>query len=192
VYTDNELKQMIHDADTRAYAGRFERLRFLLSQEDAEPSPVSALAREYYEEARLCWYIGAFVTTIVLTQLCFEELLRSHYRVSKGVSGYLNEHLKIDDAGFKALIDQARTENLLSTDEFNALNRVRRDFRNPYVHVHDFKVDNDFSKPNFMKQYIKITAPELVDYGVEDEAREAISSLVGMFRKISRRFFPIL
>ena len=125
-----------------------------MGEEDAEPAPASVLASEYYEEARLCWYIGAFVAVIVLTQLCFEELLRSHYRVSKGVSGYLNERLKVDDAGFKALIDRARADDWLNIDEANALNRVRRDFRNSYVHVHDFKVDNDFLKPNFLRQYI--------------------------------------
>jgi hypothetical protein len=185
--TDNELIKTINDIDKKTRYGRLERLRFLLSQEYSEPTPVNALANEYYEEARLCWYVGAFVATIIMTQLCFEELLRSHYRVCRGVSGYLKKQIKVDNASFKELIDQAHDDAILDQDEFNALNKIRKDFRNPYVHVKDFGIDNDFSKPNFMKQYLKIHAPDIVGSGVEDEAKEAISILSSKFLKISRR-----
>jgi len=186
---DDELEQLIHDANERAHGGRLERLRFLFSQEDTNPAPVEALAYEYYQEARLCWLHGAFVAAIVMGQLAFEELLRSHYRVAKGVAGKLNEHIKVDEAGFADLIRQSESDGWLYPEEAAALNRIRKDFRNPYVHPHDFDLSNQFAKPNFLRQYIKIVAPELVESGAESEARENIRILVTLFPSIARRFW---
>ena len=60
--------------------------------------------------ARLCWYVGAFVAIIVMSQLALEEMLRAHYRRCKGVDGKLNEHLRVDEADFSGLINQAEAD----------------------------------------------------------------------------------
>lgn len=188
-YTDAQLEQLIRDANDRAHSGRFKRLRILFSVKDLGSYPIGDLAFEYYEEARLCWYMGAYVAAIVMTQLAFEEMLRSHYRVAKGVGGNLNDRKKVDDAGFADLINQAKGDGWISSEEAAALHKIRRDYRNPYVHPHDFDESNDFSKANFLRQSIKITAPNLVGGGAEGEARESISLLITLLPTISRRFW---
>lgn len=188
-YEDEELEQLIRGADERAHEGQVERLRFLLFRQDPNPAPIDALAYEYFEEARLCWYVGAFVATIVMSQLALEEMLRAHYRRWKGVDGKLNERLKVDEASFSDLISQAEADGWLSRDEAAQLNRIRRDLRNPYVHPHDLNTSNVFAKPNWLRQLIKITASQLGENGAEDEARQSIGALVELLPSISRRFW---
>jgi len=188
-YSDEELEQLMRSADERAHQGRLERLRFLLSRQDPNPAPVDALVQEYFEEAWLCWYVGAFVATIVMSQLALEEMLRAHYRRWKGVDRKLNERLKVDEASFSDLISQAEADGWLSRDEASELNRMRRDLRNPYVHPHDLSTSNVFAEPNWLRQLIKITASQLVERGAEDEARQSISALVELLPGISRRFW---
>ncbi|MBI2938359.1 MAG: hypothetical protein HYY22_09140 [Thaumarchaeota archaeon] len=138
----------------------------------------------YYEEARLCWFIGAFVATILMSQLAFEEMLRSLFRVANGVGGQISTKKNVNDAGFSDLINQAKHEDLITLEEANALHLIRKSYRNPYVHSHDVNV-----KPNFSTQEMKIFAPTLVEASVEDEARTTIRILVNLFPKISRRFW---
>jgi len=190
-YKDEELEELMHGAEKRAHDGRLERLRFLLSRQDPNPAPVDALAYQYFEEARLCWYIGAFVASIVMSQLALEEMLRAYYRSWKGVDGKLNECLKVDKASFSKLINQAKVDGWLSPKEATQLNKIRNDFRNPYVHPHDLKTSNTFEKPNWLQQLIKITASPLAEKGTEDEARESISVLLELFPRISRRFWSM-
>jgi len=188
-YKDEDLEELMRGTDERAHNGRLERLRFLLSKQDSHPAPVDALAHEYFEEARLCWYVGAFVATIVMSQLALEEMLRAHYRRWKGMDGKLNERLKVDEASFLNLISQAEADGWLSREEAAQLNKIRRDLRNPYVHPHDLKTSNVFAEPNWLRQLIKITASQLAENGAEDEARQSINTLVELFPSISRRFW---
>jgi len=190
-WKESKITRLIQQGDERSYSGRKERLKILLSIEPQESFPVPALAYEYYEEARLCWYVGAFVATIVMTQLSFEELFRSHYRVAKGVNGKLNCGKRVEDAGFRELIEEAKNDGWISKEEAELLHNLRRNVRNPYVHVKDIKTkDNgkiDTTVPNFFTQYLKIVAPEIVGSSVEKESREAISLLVTLFPVVSRR-----
>ena len=190
-WDNSEIRNLLLESDKRSYNGRFKRLRFLLSIEDQEPFPVSALAYEYYEEARLCWYVGAFVATIVMVQLSFEELLRSHYRMAKGIGGKLSCGKKVDQANFSDLINEAHNDSLISEEEAKLLHNLRKNIRNPYVHVKDIKVNRD-RKPNrktdFFAQYLKIKAPEIIGCDVEDEAKDSVQVLVTLLPKISRRF----
>lgn len=189
IYTENEIKELICEGDNHSYKGRFERLRFLLSIQKQSPFPAPALAFEYYEEARLCWYVGAFVATIVMVQLSFEELLKSHYRVAKGVGGILTSGKKVDEAGFFDLIDQAKNDGYISYDEARSFHRIRKNLRNPFVHVKDIQINEDgkvnLETPNFFTQHLKISAPELLGTDVENEAKEAIKLLVTLFPEIS-------
>ena len=193
-WDDSEIRNLLLEGDKRSYNGRFKRLKFLLSIEDQEPFPVSALAYEYYEEARLCWYMGAFVATIVMVQLSFEELLRSYYRMTKGIGGKLSCGKKVDQANFSDLINEAHNDSLISEEEAKLLHNLRKNIRNPYVHSKDIKVNRD-GKPNrktdFFTQCLKIEAPEVVGCNVEDEAKGAVQVLVTLLPKISRRFWGL-
>jgi len=192
---ESELRKLIHKADQRSYCGRLERLKFLFGIEKQSGFPAPPLAVEYYEEARLCWYVGAFVATILMTQLAFEELMRSHYRVVKGVGGKLifNKKIKkVDDTTFFDLIEAAKNDKWISKAEANELHNLRKNIRNPYVHVKNFKISKNgkpnLKKPNFFIQYLKIKAPELIRYDVEDEAKDAIKILVILFPLMSLRY----
>lgn len=190
-WEESEIKTLIVEGDERSYNGRFERLRFLLLIEDQEPFPISVLVSEYYEEARLCWYVGAFVATIVMVQLSFEELLHSHYRMAKGIGGRLNCGKKVDQSSFSDLIEEGQNDNWILEGEAKALHNLRKNIRNPYVHVKDIKITSD-GKPdlrrhNFFTQHLKIKAPEVMGCNVENEAKEAIQLLVTLLPEISRR-----
>ena len=139
--------------------------------------------------ARLCWYVGAFVAIIVMSQLALEEMLRAHYRRCKGVDGKLNERLRNDEAGFAGLISQAEADGWLSHEEATQLNKLRRDLRNPYVHPHDLNTPNVFEKHNWLQQVIKTTASQLAGNSAEDEARQSIGTLAELLPRISCRFW---
>jgi len=190
-YTKSEIQKLIREGDNRSYSGRFERLRFLLSIENQSSFPTPALAFEYYEEARLCWYVGSFVAAIAMAQLAFEELLRSHHRVVKGVNGRLSCSTKVDQASFSNLIDEAINSNWISEEEANLLHNLRKNLRNPYVHTKDIKVNNkgkpDLKRSNFSVEYLKIKAPEVIGSDVENEAKEAIQLLITLFPEMSSR-----
>lgn len=191
---DNELKKLIFANDKQVYVGKLKRLKFLLTQENYNVFPAPALAIEYYEEARLCWYVGAFVASICMVQLAFEELLRSYYRSARGIKGRLkcSNSKKVDNATFYELLEEAREDGLISDKEKQELNHLRKNIRNPYVHVKDVKIENgkqNLQKPDFFTQYLKIKAPEVIGTDVEDEARFAIKVLVTMFSKISIRMW---
>jgi len=192
---DQYLAELIHDADERAFDGRMKRLRFLLSRGDQEAFPASALAKEYHEEARLCWYVGAFVATIVMSQLTLEEMLRSYYR-HPGVARVNGK--KVDDASFADLISQASTDGLLTATETKMLHKLRQRFRNPYVHPKEAKAHKvgrslrrRLQRRDWLAQLIKISALEGVKDTAESEARESIRTVVTLFPNFSRRVWGL-
>jgi hypothetical protein len=184
---DSELEARVREADDRALAGRVERLRILESVEDSAPRWVDALANEYYEEARFCWYVGAFVAATIMCQLALEELLRSKYRVAKGVNGRLDSGIPLSKAGFANLVDQAMADRLLTRDKAALLHRLRVEFRNPHMRSPDVATGGRTSHTDFLRQYLKITAPELAGASVVDEARDAVTWMVTIFPEILRR-----
>ena len=186
---EEELLEMISEMDDRASDGRLKRLRFLFENEDDESAPFDGLAYEYSEEARLCWYAGAYVGTIVMTQLCFEETLRAHFRVILGVKGGLPCGKSVDSAGFADLIDAAFARELITDAEKTCLTSLRLT-RNPYVHPKEVSSQPDLSRPDVFVQHLKIVAPDLVGQSVEKEAGRAILLLVQSLPRISRRLFP--
>jgi len=146
------------------------------------------LAAEYYQEARLCWYCGSFVASILMTQLSFEEALRAQYRVARGVRGSLTGGKKVDDAGFSDLLQEAKTDGLLNAKEFRSLDELRR-LRNPYVHSKD--VGGSDKRPDFSELTLKIKAPFLVSIGAEKEAERSIRTLVTLFPILCKRFWGL-
>jgi len=186
---DDEIKKLILESNKRSYNGDLSRLKFLLSIGDEGLFPVPALVSEYYEEARLCWYRGAFVATIIMVQLAFEELFRAHYRAANGVGGTLNNGKKVDQASFFDLIVEAQNDRWISKKEAELLHSLRKNIRNPYVHVKDVKGNgkSDLHEANFVTQYLKIRTPELIGHDVKDDAKEAIRLLIVLLPKISYR-----
>ena len=184
------IKRLIHDGDERSYKGRFERLKYLLSINSLDEFPAPALAWEYYEEARLCWYSGAFVATIIMAQLAFEELIRSTYRVAKGVRGKLANNKKVDKASFSDLIWEAEQDKIITKKEAENLNKLRK-LRNPFVHTKDLRIEGEnkitLGPVDFFYQHLKIVASHLIGQSAENEAKFAIKLLCNSFPKISYR-----
>jgi len=178
----DNLQAQVIEADERARPGRIVRLKWLRAEAPLESYPVPALAQEYFEEARLCWYVGAFVASILMVQLAFEELLRSHYRVARGVGGDLAPRKSVDSAGFADLIEHAKRDGLLSSSEVRDLTLLRKS-RNPYVHTKGVGGKG----PSFLDQSMKTSAPELTGLGVEQEAKEAIKLLTTSFVRLCIR-----
>lgn len=182
---DASPTEVVKMLDRRAHAGRTKRLRLLLNRREYAPFPIDALAFEYFEEARLCWYVGSFVAAIIMSELAFEELLRSRYRIAKCVQGKLDSGKKVDDAGFVDLLEQARLDRTISRKEWLRLDGIRI-LRNPYVHTKDWGHKN---KPSFFVQLLKYSSPVLVGVSVEGEAKRSVSTLVSLLPVLARRFF---
>lgn len=183
------LKDLISEADSRSHEGRIERLRFLLLREDLDPFAVDALAFEYYQEARLCWYVGAFVASIMMAQLAFEELLRSHFRVARGGAGKLRKGKTVDKSTFADLIDEAEIEGVLSKELADALHKLRKDYRNPYAHTRDLNTNEESSGSWFMRQLWKIEVARTSGGGLEEEAKSSIELLTVEFPRICKRIW---
>lgn len=178
---------MMRSAERRDHKDRLERLRILCAYGDFAPGWMEGLAYEYREEARLCWYIGAFVAAIVMSQLAFEEVLRSHYRAAGRRQWESQRLLPLDKTGFTTLIDKTHEDGLITPREAASLHELRKDYRNPFVHPHG--VRKDATKPDFFRQHMKIVAPQSVGESVELEAKKTIILLIRLLPKICRRSF---
>ncbi|MBZ5568981.1 MAG: hypothetical protein LAN64_14155 [Acidobacteriia bacterium] len=176
-------------ADERARQGRVDRLNVLNIGISTDPIPIPALAAEYFEEARLCWYTGAYIAAILMAQLSFEEFFRSHYRAVFGVGGKLKSGSTIDRAQFFDLLNEANQDGTITQEEFCRLDGIRK-ARNAYVHTKD-SVPSDVAKPNFFDQMLKVSAPHLVGISAENEARTSIQTLVELFAPICARSFGL-
>lgn len=179
--SDSDLLRMMEVAEARAKAGKLRRLQ-LLSRITPSRMFSPILATMYFEEARLCWYSGAFVACILMVQLAFEELLRDHYRVALGVGGMLKRGMSVDAATFSALIERAQADGLVSEREARRLHRLRRR-RNPFVH------SKDAGDPTWLVQAAKFVS-RTGGPRVAREADAALRLLNTTFPTICERVTP--
>jgi hypothetical protein len=177
-----KAKDEVIAADARARGGKKKRLELLAEAPPTYEFPAPQLARRYYEESRLCFYSGAYVATIIMAQLAFEELLRTYYRAVEG-EGCLPDGSKISECGFADLIIRARREKLASTRDTRRLEKLRM-MRNPYVHSRE-----EGRKSDQTRQTLKITFPEYVGVSTEDEARKAVTTLIDVFPRLSHKIW---
>jgi hypothetical protein len=108
------------------------------------------------------------------------------------LGGRLDSGKKVDHVSFCDLIEEARVDKWITKEEAKLLHSLRKNARNPYVHVKDIKINKNgkanLKKANFFTQYLKIGAPEVIGYSVSNEAKKAISLLVRLFPSVSIRF----
>jgi hypothetical protein len=173
-----KTKEEVIAADARARGGKKKRLELLAEAPPEYEFPAPQLARRYYEESRLCFYSGAYVATIIMAQLAFEELLRTYYRAIEG-EGCLPDGTKVADCGFADLIIRARREKLANSRDIRHLEKLRT-MRNPYVHSRQ-----DGKKSDHTRQTLKITFPEYVGVSTQDEAQKAVTTLIEVFPRLS-------
>ena len=187
---DKEIKEMIKNSDIKEFEGRFQRLKYLISIHKDIYLPYPSLCEEYNEEAKLCWYNGAFVASILMVQLTFEELFRSYFRMIYGVNGELRfykEKIKVDNASFYALIEEACLCGWINNNERDELHGLRK-IRNPYVHTKDI-TSKTRKKIDFFNLFTKTHASELIEGSAEEDAKFAVTLLIKSYPDIALRVF---
>jgi hypothetical protein len=181
---DEKLLDWIDRQHARARKGKLDRFRVLLHTPDLIPAPL--LAFQYFEECRLCWLSGAFVATIAMAQIAFEELLRDRYRAEKGFGGMLNPDVTVDFAGFKELIQQAEIENVITRKEAAALHRLRV-MRKTYAHTKSPK-EPALSAMEYVYRQAEKFVENKGKIRVKEEAQRATELLLSIFPRLCCRW----
>jgi len=177
---------MVRRLDETEHRGRVWRMKKVMASIYDENFIASALAATYYEEARWCWISGAYVATILMSQVAIEEALRSHFRMNRKRNDPLVRTVTVDGASFRQLIDQAMAEGWISATRARELHRLRKMLRNPYVHTKTGAKTTDHSAPFLREtsqsaQLGKILRPGFETGSVVAEAQEAIQLLIRSF-----------
>jgi hypothetical protein len=117
----------VEDAHSRPF--RAKRLRLLVEEYGNEGAdrffpggPVSAQA---FEEARLTYLDGSFLSCVLACQVCVEHLLAGLFR-TVGCDD-------LDRASYQRLLKRSRDERFITEDEFLLFEELRTR-RNPHTH----------------------------------------------------------
>jgi len=184
-FDEVSLIKMIKDKGESELEEKVERLRLLISNITDEYIPIPSLAFQYFEEARLCYYHGAFIATIFMVHLVFEELLRNHYRVIRGQKEKLisknKELMNVDKASFLDLIDEAKEDNYITKEESKKLHRLRK-LRNRLQHTKDVPPYRINLKGSWFAQDLRIRTQ------IDKDAEWAINLLLTTFVSICKRW----
>jgi hypothetical protein len=168
------------------HRGRVWRTKKVLSSIDDGNFIGSALSAAYYEEARWCWISGAYVATILMTQMALEEGLRSHFRFSREKDAHFPKGVTLNSATFYHLIERAKAEGWISPTRAKDFHRLRKMLRNPYVHTRSRTKTTNHNAPFLREthewaQLGKIVRPGFETGSVVAEEKEAIQLLVRTF-----------
>ncbi len=164
--TDTSLVEYLTQDDEKSKPHRARRLAFLLSiwpWSGERNFVISQMAWYYFDEARLAYLNGLFVSTIIMSQLCAEELLRNLYRMSE-----------VDDkiarrGSFRDLINGAAEHGWIDSQLAAMLHRLRLR-RNPYAHV-KFPTD----RKGLIARAVE--SDKLPNEVIEEDAKEALRVL---------------
>jgi len=183
-FNEVSLVKMIKNKEESELEERVKRLKLLISNITDEYVPVPSLAFQYFEEARLCYYHGAFIAAIFMVQLAFEELLRNHYRVIRGQKEKLTSKMKgaisVDEATFLELIDEAKRDNYVTQKEIEKLHQLRK-LRNRFQHTKDVSPYRTNLEDPWFVQDLKIRTQ------IDKDAEWAINLLLTTFVAICKR-----
>lgn len=214
---EEELHRMVETSNENENNGRIARLRVLVDNQTREGFFCHALAHNYFEEAKMCWYSGCYVSTIIMSQLAIEELLRSHYRnmshcfiqeedgtmrqfppedCKEPVLKWANRdsmkkgYQKVDSATFMQLVEEALCDSLITHPQADKLGHLKKALRNPYVHSEDVNGSSVFcpESRSSVSLSMKISSPGLIGDTVE-EAETAIVLCLSVFVQICHRTF---
>lgn len=174
-YSDEGLTAWIENDEALSRESRLERLRFLTDEFDEGYRLSPGIAVAYEEEAKLCFYHGAFISTIVLVQMAVEETIRA--TLYDAGMDWAREDRSI---GFFRLIEEAYQRKLIRRDMRDSYHRLRSDIRNKYMHPKSWKVSLDIGR--FPEQDI----PK-----AEEEARFAVRVMAETLRQGLGPFRPL-
>lgn len=173
---------MIKEADERSFAGRVARLRFLIDSLGEGYAPFPAIVLEYFEETKLCFYQGAFVSTIIMASATVEELFRQVYRQA-------NKMNKADAKGLASLVDHAVEDDLISPEEAEKIAELRK-LRNQFTHVNiGFGKGSVENKHTLLDYMLLWGNPDKETLPVEDLSRNAIKIFAALLPELCNRFW---
>jgi hypothetical protein len=193
------LTTILKEDDKLRFADRLSRFVYLDSIEPMEGYPMHHLTKIYVDEAKRCWIEGAYLPCILMVTLAFEEQLRGHYRVIGGSTckqGFT--HIKkVDDATFHQLAEEALLDALITQDEKLRIDKLRKEFRNEYVHTKE-DIPTKIGAPkksSWFTQSIKMSAPAFgeLTFGssIISEAKESVEILLTIMPRLCHRCFPV-
>lgn len=125
---DRALTSWLEEDDRRTRPHRVERLRLLRDESDPEGLRLfhgGTASAGAFEEARLAYLHGLFMSCIVMVQVCVEHMLQGLF--------YGAGRDDLTQVSYARLLKEARRQRLLSAEEFELFERLRQ-LRNPYVH----------------------------------------------------------
>jgi hypothetical protein len=128
-----DLVAWLSNDDEESRPGRAERLAFLIEHFGTEERGMmfygGVVAVQAFDEMRLCYLHGLFVSCVVVAQIVIEHTL------ARMLSLVGRDDL--ERAQFQKLLEEALAERVISQAEFDSLDELRR-LRNPYTHSKPF------------------------------------------------------
>jgi hypothetical protein len=126
--TDNEILTWLEADEAKSRPYRVQRMRLLLDrfgqsgymQFFGGVVPVQA-----FEEMRLAYLNGLYVSCVVVSQIIIEHVLAGLFEMANRAD--------LEGAGFQKLTEEALADGYISQEEFDGLDQLRR-LRNPYTH----------------------------------------------------------
>jgi hypothetical protein len=129
---DVELLEWMKTADARSLQDRLERLKFVRKQHPRENDHLffgGLIPSQAFQEMQFCYIHGAYISCTLAAQVVLEHLFAALLE--------WNGREDLDGLGFKALSEEALAESLISQNEFDDFESLRR-IRNPYTHSKPF------------------------------------------------------
>ena len=154
------FEKILHKYDRDSFSSRLDRFKWLY---DIFP-PNKGFMMSYemafvFDEAKMCFMNGEYISTILLANSFIEHWLGS-YLLGKGFE-------RAAQKGTKAIIDCLRENQLLHVYLIDRIDKIRRK-RNPFVHLKPYNHKENLSQ----RVFINMKPPEDI---LEDDAKEAIS-----------------
>ncbi|MEE9257374.1 MAG: hypothetical protein V3V56_09435, partial [bacterium] len=118
----------LEDDEEKSRPYRVERLKLLVDEYGREGGRMfygGLVSLWAFEECRLAYLHGLFLSCILASQVCVEHMLSALFRMAGRDD--------LERATFDSLLREARDERYLSDDEFVLFDRLRT-LRNPYAH----------------------------------------------------------
>ena len=172
---DNSKKQSSEELsltryDKRSMPDRVQRLKFLKKVFPKGYSFGSDLETAYiFDEVKMAYINGEFISTILLSQAFIERRLQMHY-ISLGLDNIANK-------GLKAIIDHAKKNETIHDFLLPKIDELRQK-RNPFVHLKDYDHKYNISqriynsKDNVLRQPMELIA---------EDASEALRLMYAIF-----------
>jgi len=125
---DAELTEWITSADANSLAERLERLKYVRDHFNRDHGILfqgGHIPARAFDEMQFSYIHGSYISCVLAAQVVLEHMLEAALE--------WNDHDDIHGAGFARLCYAALAEDLISQDEFDRFNTLRR-LRNPYTH----------------------------------------------------------